>query len=157
MPEAIPEKIRTQLDLAFSQFYYDESSSANRVRNAIEIILDEIGAAKSKFITKNSKCPIRAEKCSLHNQDLRRTRISFESLHARIEHYKKKNKEVSRLMLAIKIIGNEGSHNGNSVSKEDLLKAFMIMETILDILYTKAHKIANKIAEEIISRPKKKS
>jgi hypothetical protein len=63
-------------------------------------------------------------------------------LHRRVELYEKREPTLGKHLMAIKWLGNSGSHVG-SVSREDLLDAFEILEHVLDeILRGRSKKIA---------------
>ncbi|CAM3714114.1 hypothetical protein FSS13T_27180 [Flavobacterium saliperosum S13] len=132
--KTIPKEVKEQINFAFSHYFNDLSSSANRIRNAIELILDDLKAPKSRK-TKAGK------------------KQTFKTLHSRIEHFSKKNVKISKLLLALKIIGNEGSHVGN-VQNEDILNAFEILEMLLEFTYQKQHQRILKMATEIIDKAK---
>lgn len=133
----ISTEVREQIDLSFSCFFSDLSSAANRIRNAIELILDDVKAPKFKITRRN-------------------TRHFFKSLHNRIENFKKQKKIFSELLLAIKFIGNEGSHIGN-IELEDILDAYQILDEIIEIAYVKNRKKTHQIAKEINSLKKPRS
>lgn len=127
--EEISEPVSLEINLAFAHYWSDLSSCANRIRTATELILDDLKAPKKK---KNKK------------GDLKKLR----TLHERIEHYASRNESLSELLMANKIIGNEGSHSG-SLSFEDILDAFYILHVVIDKVYIKAQEKASKIALEI--------
>lgn len=133
--KSIPPEVKIQLDFSFSHYFNDMSSCANRIRNAIELILDDLKAPKRKK-TKAGK---------IHE---------FKTLGSRIEHFSKRNVKISQLLLALKIIGNEGSHVGN-VENKDILSAFEILEMLLDYTYLKGNKRIFQLAHEIIDNAKK--
>ncbi len=80
----------------------------------------------------------------------RRKRKKY-TLHDRIEEFKKKNKEVADYLLAIKWIGNTGSHPGE-LEKEDILEAYQLLEHSLLSLYDNKEERLRKISKEINSR-----
>jgi hypothetical protein len=132
----IPKEIIKVIDLAFLHYFNDLNASANKIRVVIELILDEINAPKKSWSKKRSEfIPFK------HN------------LHLRIEHFGKKNKYISRLMLANKYIGNDGSHLGD-VRKEDVIDAFDNLEEILDRIYIKKQKTLVLKANQLIESRK---
>jgi hypothetical protein len=151
--ESIPKSIRTQIDLSFSHFFSDTSSAANRVRNAVELIMEAVIAPKSKLEPLKSKCPIRDEKCSSHRIKGEMKETRFTTLGQRLENYS--NKDVGKLLKANTIIGNEGSHEGNEVTLENLLDSYKILERVLDILFVKSHEQTDAIAQKIIDSKRK--
>lgn len=134
LPKEVTDNVRKQINLSFSNYFHDLSSCANRIRNAIEHILDDLNAPKKK----------KTKAGNIH---------VFKTLHARIEHYGKKNKKISNYLLALKIIGNEGSHVGE-VHIEDILDAYEILEQLIEFTYVQRNKKVEKIANEIVDRNK---
>lgn len=134
LPEEIPSNVLEQINLSFSNYFDDLSSCANRIRNSIELILDDLNAPKWK----------RTKAGKIHK---------FKVLHQRIEHYGLKNKNISNHLLALKIIGNEGSHTGE-VKSDDILDAYEILEQLIEFAYIKKAKRIAKLANEIVERNK---
>jgi hypothetical protein len=135
--EEIPKLVSEQINLAFSHYFSDLSSCANRIRNSIELILDDI---KAPISAKNKQGNV----------------YSFTTLHQRIEHFGKRKSRISKLLLALKIIGNEGSHIGE-INQGDILDAFEILEELLESTYTNQRKRVAKIAQEIVIKNKPRS
>ena len=134
LSDKIPSNVSEQINFSFSNYFDDLSSCVNRIRNSIELILDDLKAPKWKK-TNTGK---------IHK---------FKVLHQRIEHYGKRNKNIANHLLALKIIGNEGSHVGN-VGIEDILDAYEILEQLIEFAYIKKTKRIAEIAKEIITRNK---
>jgi hypothetical protein len=134
LSDEIPVNVSKQINLSFSNYFDDLSSCANRVRNSIELILDDLKAPKWK-------------KTNAGNV------YKFKALHQRIEHYGKRNKNISNHLLALKIIGNEGSHVGN-VESEDILDAYEILEQLIEFAYIKKTKRIAELANQIVLRNK---
>lgn len=134
----LSDEVKEQLNLSFANYFHDLSSSANRLRTAVEILLDDIKAPKY-HITKKKK------------------RHYFNSLHSRIKNFKKKNKTVSKLLLAIKFIGNEGSHNGGGITLEDILDGYEIIELVIKLVYGDGSQEIHNIAEEILCKKSPRS
>ncbi|MGZ2372067.1 DUF4145 domain-containing protein [Ancylomarina sp. YFZ004] len=132
----VPDDIRETIDLAFYHYFFDTNASANKIRIAIELILDNIGAPKTVWNAAKTK------------------KITLNSLHQRIENFSKNNKNVGTLMLANKYIGNDGSHIGN-VEDEELLAAFDNLEEIIDQIYIKKSEQLVLNAEKLIKKKKK--
>lgn len=128
--QEVPKEVVKIVDLAFYHYFNDFNASANKVRTAIELILDDIKASKSRYNQKGK-------------------RIIFKNLHDRIIHFGKRNKYISTLMLANKYVGNEGSHIGE-VKQDELLSAFENLEEILNHLYVKTKRKLLARAEKLI-------
>lgn len=113
VPETCPEEIRSEVQASFALFWLDHSSALNRIRNAIELLLTEMGVKR-------------------HGQRSGggRTRLSLDS---RIQVLRSKKPSLSDLcdrLLAVKHLGNAGSHPGD-VHREDVFDGLDILEHIL--------------------------
>lgn len=154
----IPNEIRNQMNRSFSHFFRDLDSCANRMRSAIEILMDEIKAPDTKKITTKPKCPINHSNCSLNNTEEKT--INIKTLHQRIENFSrdKEYETVGEMLLAIKIIGNTGSHAGeSSLTRKDIIDAYQIIENVFEILFVKKRKKSLSISKEIIAKNKPRS
>ena len=92
IPEGCPKPIQQEVVFAFALFWLDHSSALNRIRNAIELLLTEIG------IKRHGKKPGGG-----------RTRLPLDS---RIQILRSKKPSLSGLcdrLLAVKHLGNAGS------------------------------------------------
>ncbi len=133
IPKVCPEEIAVELRKAFSQFWPDTGSCANRLRAAAEALLTERRVAKTAMSKKR-----------------KRTRLS---LHARIEKFKKKAPEAGDYLLAIKWLGNEGSHaTPDELKKNNLVEGFAIFEQVIELVYVKNEVRLKKIAKGIRAR-----
>lgn len=116
IPEQCPEEITLQVKKAFSSYWNDISSSANKIRKALELIMDEKGIQKAK-------------------------------LDHRIKNFGKKEPEISKSLMALKWVGNIGSHTG-TIQKKDILKTFQVLHFALVKLYDdKEKKIQNFVKQ----------
>lgn len=117
IPIKIPDELARQLHKAFSLFWMDLEACAGRIRVCIELLMDDL-------------------KVSTHGTD-KKTGPKFKlSLHARIEKYGETNKESAALLLAVKWIGNQGSHVSlDELERDDLLDVFEIVEFVLEENY----------------------
>jgi len=115
-----PKKIKAILKKSFSLFFMDNDSCGNKIRISVEALLDELGIDR--------KNPDKDETYSLNQ---------------RINIYNAVNKDIGELMHSIRWIGNYGSHE-NSLSKSDILDAYIMINHMLDYLYDNQE---NKISE----------
>jgi hypothetical protein len=129
IPEKFPENVRQELLSAFSLFWCHTGSASNRIRTAIELLLTHL-KVRSFHFDKNAK----------------RERLT---LHARILLFRRVNEQLADHMMAIKWLGNEGSHPG-SLSKEDLLDAFELVEDLLEQLLDNRKKRISRMTKVII-------
>lgn len=137
LPKEVSENVAEQINLSFSHYFHDLSSCANRIRNGIELILDDLNASKWR-------------KTNAGNKQV------FKTLDSRIEHYGKRNKKISDRLLALKIIGNEGSHIG-LVESDDILDAYEILEELIEFTYVKKKERIAQLVKEIVTRKKPRS
>ena len=135
IPRRCPKDLRVELNSAFGLFWADQRSAANRVRAAVEILLTHLGVKR------------------FSNKKGRRFRIN---LHDRIELFRRNEPDLGAALLAIKWIGNEGSHPGG-VTKDDLLDAFELISHVLDETYVSNRSRLSKLAKEINRRKKPRS
>jgi hypothetical protein len=130
----VPTNIHNEIVNSFTLYWVDTSSCANKVRVVVELILDEMKTPKT-FINKKNK------------------RESY-SLHKRIELFKAINPNEADLLMAIKWIGNTGSHNGGVLTKDDLLDSYDILEHVTTKLFEKESERIKKLSKEINKRKK---
>jgi hypothetical protein len=121
-----PSSISLEIISAFGLFWNDVSSCANKIRIAVELLMDEQGIQK-------------------YPRGKRKERMK---LHQRIEMFRQQRPEIADNLMAIKWIGNIGSHVGK-IDNVDLLDAFEILEFSLDKLYDDREKRIKKVAKEI--------
>lgn len=133
IPEDTPSDVVEAILSAFKVFWIDKSACANAIRTAVEIILNDKRVLKTE-LTKSKK---------------RRNR----SLHDRIELFGKKDPKVAEHLMAIKWIGNVGSHQGE-ITNEDLLDGFELLKHSLEKLYTSHEKNIAEITRQINKRRK---
>lgn len=127
IPHRCPLEVRKEIISAFGLFWNDISACANRIRLALEMLMTNQGVKRFS----NSK----GKRNSL-------------SLHSRLELYKKIQPEVADHLLAIKWIGNSGSHAGK-IEKGDIIDALELLEYSLNKLYDDTEKRVNDLARKI--------
>jgi Domain of unknown function (DUF4145) len=134
IPKKCPEPVRQEIAAAFSLFWCDEAACLNRVRNALELLLTELKVPNSKV---NNNKRVRH---SLH------TRIEL------LETKRPKLKDICEQMMAVKHLGNAGSHAGKSVAVEDVLDGFDILERVLHDMFSDADSRLAKTVKQINKR-----
>lgn len=127
-PKECPETLREEIENSFKLFWCDLQSCANKIRVSLEILMNEFGIKKYNIVG-GKRRPI--------------------SLHSRIESFP--NAEVKDYLLAIKWIGNNGSHIGD-LQIIDILDAYRLLEFSLAQLYNNENKELKKISKEINQR-----
>lgn len=116
IPQDCPSVVKETLEDSFKLFWNDLPSCANKIRTCLELLMNH--QKVKKFLPrKNGK-----------RKDL--------SLHERLEIFKDNNVDVADFLLAIKWIGNAGSHTGK-LRKEDVLDAYKLLNRSLQKLFDK--------------------
>lgn len=126
--ERIDWDMKNLINKSFEIFWVDESACANKIRIALEKLLD-------------------LQNINRENQQGQKLQ-----LHKRIELFKQINEKLGELLMTLKIFGNEGSHSVRKIEKNDLLDAYEILEYILFELYESQ----SKRIEEMSNRMRQK-
>ncbi|MEQ1494983.1 MAG: DUF4145 domain-containing protein [Novosphingobium sp.] len=108
-PEDTPELVRDALREAAGLIWQSAEGAANQVRQAVEHLMDEQGVTKS-------------------------TPGAFLSLHNRIKEFEVKDAKNAEILLAVKWLGNSGSHAGG-LTRNDVFDAFDMLELVLVNIY----------------------
>jgi hypothetical protein len=138
--ENIPEPVANHLRAAAGLLWADHDAAGNKIRQAVEVMLDD--RKIKKFTIKPAVAP--------HSKGSRKAI----NLHIRIEDYQNKNPDAAKHLMAIKWIGNAGSHSGDEgLTRDQILDALEIMEIVLNEVYVGHRaKIAKKVAKIVASR-----
>lgn len=128
VPESAPVDVKNKLHESFQLFFSSPSAASNHVRAAIESMLNDLNV---------NRCRISNGKRRLIN------------LHQRIDLLPSKYEELKELLMAVKWLGNAGSHSGKDLTSDDVMDAYEIMEHILAEIYdsksTKIKALAKKV------------
>lgn len=127
-PSGTPKDVSEEIEKSFSLFFSDAPSSANHVRIALEGLLTYL---------------------KIKRYEVKGKRRTFLSLHRRIELISEKHKHLQDLFFAMKWLGNAGSHSDKTVTKDDVLDAYEIMEEILQDLFVKETSRVKRLAKQI--------
>lgn len=125
-PAGCPDSVLDQLKEISSLLTGHPAAAANAIRSLLEVLLDEL------------KVP-RAE---LRNGAKQR----LLNLHDRIEGYPHLFGGLNEGLMALKHLGNSGSHAGVPIKKQHLEDACLVVEQILAKLYFKHTDLSEKIA-----------
>lgn len=115
--EKLPKSVLELINTASSVLWVDASSAANRVRSAIEELLNLQGVPKTLTDKKG-------------NRRRRTAHQRIELLKAR----KPKFADAADLLMAVKWIGNDGSH-GNELTVSDVLDGVELLNHALELMY----------------------
>ena len=110
LPKKCPIEVASEVRAAFKLFWSDPSASANRVRVALEALMNHLRIQKRRKNTKGKFYKL--------------------VLHDRIEVLRVTEPEIGAQLMALKLLGNTGSHDGK-VKRNDVLDAFEIIEHAL--------------------------
>jgi hypothetical protein len=135
IPERTPEAVAEELRGAFQLYWADPDACANRIRVSVEKLLTHQGIPRT-----NGRKAVAAGK-----------KRTFLTLHARIERFEAKNRPIAQALMAVKWIGNAGSHS-SPLSAEDALDGFELMEFVLDELFVKRASRIGALTRHIIRR-----
>lgn len=125
LPEGTPDEVSGELKAAFGSFWNDPSAALNRIRCALERICDHARVRKTEG----------GRQLSLHNR-LGRLPQKFDSVR---DH-----------LLAVKHLGNDGSHREGTT--DDVLDAFQVLSHVLTLLYGTVKEDVAAISAEIIRK-----
>lgn len=128
IPNNCPVLVKKEIIASFKLFWSDLPATANRIRTSLEILMNENKVKR------------------FENSGGKRKPIS---LHKRILIFN--NPELTNLLLAIKWIGNSGSHLSD-LETIDILDAYKLLEYALTKLYDREEKEILKITKEINER-----
>jgi hypothetical protein len=120
IPSKTPKTIHKEVVAAFNVFWCDTASCLNRIRTAVEQFLTHMKVAR--------KTPSGG----------------FVSLDSKITQYKAKEPELGNHMMAVKWLGNAGSHP-SKVSPKDALDGFDLLEHILTAKFSHIHAVSQTI------------
>ena len=128
IPEDCPTTVTTLLNESFKLFFLSPNAAANDIRAAIEELLTELKI--KRFSTSKGK---------------RR----FISLHQRIDLLPEKFAQFKEIILAIKWLGNTGSHGHGEVTMDDVMDAYELTEHVLQEIYEPRIKKLKAIAKKV--------
>jgi len=128
IPDKCPKVLTDEIENSFKLFWSDLLSCANKIRIALEILMNEFGVKKFN-VSNGKRKPI--------------------ALHNRIQSFP--NTTVKHYLLAIKWIGNLGSHLGD-LQTIDILDAYRLLEFSLNKHYNDESKELDKMSKEINKR-----
>lgn len=133
IPCATPDSVSNEIERSFQLYWSDHLACANRIRIAVETLLTAQRINRSTGGPRTGK------------------RRRMLTLHQRIELFSKRQPAFADKLLAIKWIGNAGSH-ADVVTEDDLLDAYDILCFVLDELYVKRSKRIGALARAINRR-----
>jgi hypothetical protein len=130
VPKECPSEVKKELDRAWTLFWVDRAACANRIRSCVETILTQAGVAQ--YHRKGKRTPL--------------------SLHARIEKYRDRQPELADEMMAVKWLGNAGSHGAGELDADAVFDGFDLLEHVLEEVYAGRTRRLARIRRDLIRR-----
>jgi hypothetical protein len=131
IPAKCPKEVKTELRAGFALFWSDHAATSSRVRVALERLMDHLGVQKRR-------------------KDKNGMFLEL-SLHQRIDIFSKGEPSIGKQLMALKWLGNTGSHDGQ-VSRDDVLDAFEILEHALSELIDRRTEKVVALAKKLIKK-----
>ncbi|MFC7841921.1 DUF4145 domain-containing protein [Streptomyces sp. NPDC057382] len=129
-----PPEVGERVDAAAKILWLDPSAAANRIRAAVEALMDDRGVIRKQLNAKG--------------------KVDRLDLHARISKFKKalpQHADAADLLLAVKWIGNVGSHE-DVLRVPDVLEGVEFLDHALSQIYGRSPDDVKKRAAEVTAR-----
>lgn len=131
IPSKCPKSVSTPLRDACSLYWSQPDACASRIRVALEALLTHLGVPEEETGATGKTSTLK--------------------LHRRIELFTKQNEIVGGQLMALKWLGNTGSH-GSNVTKTDLIDGLELLEhSLVEILEKRSEKMA-ALAKKLLGR-----
>lgn len=125
--EELPEPVIASLRNSFGILWINLASCLSELRRCVELILDEQKVPRTQ---KNKKKEI------------------FLPLHDRLVEFSKINEDAAKSLMAIKWLGNSGTHAQGDVEYAVILDAFDILERAVEQIYSqKTKELESRISQ----------
>lgn len=125
IPEDTPDEVLKALNSSFALAFSNKSAAANQIRIALECLLNHLGIAQ--FNEKDE--PI--------------------SLHRRINLLESEYSKIKEICIAIKWLGNSGSHCDEEMTMDNIFDGYEMMSLVLELLYDNRHERITTLAKQI--------
>lgn len=132
IPDATPDDVREEIQRAFQLFWTDKAASANRIRSALELLLTHKKVKRFKINKRNKREAL--------------------SLHARIELFRQQEPDIADSLLAVKWLGNAGSHGTSAVTADDIFDGLDLLQHAFEELYDNRTRQLSAIRKQINKR-----
>jgi hypothetical protein len=131
IPKECPHDVFLELREAFKLYWSDRAGGLNHIRKAVELIMDHL-KIRTKKKTKTGK-------------------FHYFDLHGRIEEFRKKDPVLADRLMAIKWLGNVGSHS-SEVSKDAFFDACDLLEDFIHSHFEKRGSKIIALTKKVIKR-----
>ena len=130
IPDETPYEVKRCINASFNLFFVGSGSALNEIRNAIEFLMD---ALKVPRVGPNEEDPPEEVRWDL---DKRVGKLSGE------------HRKYKQHLLAIKNLGNWGSH-AVETTRQDVLNAYEVLHFVLDGIYEQREQQVTDLAQRI--------
>lgn len=127
-PEKCPQNVVEYLCESFALVYANPGAALNSARTALEALMTALGVNRFS-VGKGKKTAIK--------------------LHQRIHLLPEKYKDQRDMLLAVKWLGNAGSHDGDKASTADVMLAYEMLEHVLSEIYEEKSKKLKALAAAV--------
>jgi hypothetical protein len=131
IPADVPAEIAEQLRQSFSLFWSNPNAAANSLRVAVEAMMDFRHVRKTTV-----------------NANGKRVHLT---LHSRIVEFKNSKADLGEKLMAIKWLGNSGSHL-TGISKKRLYDGYRLVHYVIEEMFEDKKRNLDKLAKTIIRR-----
>lgn len=128
IPNDTPDNVKKAIEASFSLSFSNKSAAVNQIRIALECLLNNLGIPQ------------------VSNENIKSKRLS---LHDRVELLTHKYPKLKDICLAIKWLGNSGSHCEEEMTMDNVLDGYEMMSFVLDELYDNKHERIAILAKQI--------
>ncbi|RQU43468.1 DUF4145 domain-containing protein [Burkholderia cenocepacia] len=139
IPKKCPETVAGYLYESFALFFVDAGAALNCARTAVEALLTALGVKRFTIVRGRQPANGKGAKRSIN-------------LHQRIQLLPPKYQEQKDLLLAVKWLGNAGSHDGGKATTADLRVAYDLLEHVLAEIYEGKGKKLKAVALKVNRR-----
>lgn len=129
--DEVPDSVKGPLVESFSLFWADLSACVAKMRVSLECALDELGVSRKRKTDKGKIVDLK--------------------LHDRIVAYQEKDKEIGDSFMAIKMVGNLGSHEVHVQNRDTIFDVYDLYEDALSEVFGKRSKKMTKLKAELIA------
>ncbi|MFG0610907.1 DUF4145 domain-containing protein [Delftia sp. WSY_14] len=126
VPEDCPREVADHLRTSFSMFFANPAAALNSARIAVEALMDHFNVP-AKFAINDKRM----------------------FLHQRIEKMPDRHANVREHLLAVKWLGNAGSHNGEMPERQDVIDIYDVLEFALHRIFDRTEEIIRLKVERI--------
>ena len=128
IPNGTPEDVVDEVNKSFALFFSDPSSAVSHIRISLEYLLNNLTIKRYINTGKGRK---------------------YLALHNRIDLLPKRYDHVKELFLAVKWIGNAGSHSNKEVGKNDVFDCYELMSELLSEVISNRSEKTKALAKQI--------